>query len=212
MRGGSVSIAGDSAEPECDGRYDLAGWYLVGAVRRLRKSLPSPSPRLVDLGTGRGRDILYLARHGFRVVGIDLSPVYLEKARRRAARLRVPIQLRVGDLRTVRLSGEFDVVFSSCALNNLPKSTRPRRFAHFRRCTSRGGIHAVNAFVRNRRIGAYPETLPDRAPFRPGELRGYYRTWEILVAQTFVFKCLSRGPAHRHSVEVVVARKPARSG
>jgi tellurite methyltransferase len=208
---GVGAAAGDSPELECDGRYDLAGWHLIASVRRLQRTLPSKSPRLVDLGTGRGRDIIYLSRCGFRVLGIDLSPAYLEKARRRAARFGIAISLKIGDLRTVRLTGRYDVIFSSCALNNLPTSLRSRRFAHFRRCTRPGGVHAVNAFVRAPSLGPHPESLPDRSPFRSGELRGYYRGWEILLSHRYDFDCLSREKPHRHSVDVVVARKPGRA-
>jgi tellurite methyltransferase len=157
---------------------------------------------------GRGRDVIYFARRGFRVSGVDLSPAGPAKANRRATRLRTRIHTEVADLRTYRLPGKFDVVFSSSALNHLPPAVRRRRFASFRAATSPGGIHAVNAFVPTPGLPALPDMEPDAYPFRPGELRGYYRDWSILENREFGFDCPFGGFPHRHSMEVVVARSP----
>lgn len=192
-----------------DGRYDLAGWYLMGRIFRLRRSLPRARPRLVDLGMGRGRDILYFVRRGFKVLGIDSAPEAVRRAVRRAARLGVRIETRTQDLRTYRLHGTFDVVYSSCFLNNLPPAVRRRRFADFHAATSPGGIHAVNAFLREPAHAASGEEAPGASPFRRGELRRYYQGWEILESGVVPFKCLGPGPVHRHAVDVLIARKPA---
>lgn len=200
--------AGATVPTPIDGRYDLAGWYLMGRIFRLRRSLPRARPRLVDLGMGRGRDILYFARRGFKVLGIDSSRDAVRRAVRRAARLGVRIETRTQDLRTYPLRGPFEVVYSSCFLNNLPPATRRRRFADFRVATSPGGIHAVNAFLRNSPHPTSAGETPDTSPFRRGELRGYYQGWEILESGVVPFKCLGPGPVHRHTVDVVIARKP----
>lgn len=197
------------ALPPIDGRYDLAGWYLMGKIFRLRRTLPRDPPRLVDLGMGRGRDILYFARRGFRVLGIDWSRAAVDRAVRRADRLGVQIETRTQDLRTYPVRGPFDVVYSSCFLNCLPARSRAQRIAEFQDATSPGGIHAVNAFVRHARRAGADESDAHTAPFRRGELRGYYRGWTILETGTLRFRCLSSGPAHTHEVELLVARKPA---
>lgn len=191
-----------------DGRYDLAGWYLMGKIFRLRRTLPRDPPRLVDLGMGRGRDILYFARRGFRVLGIDWSPAAVERAVRRARRLGVHIDTRVQDLRTSPVRGPFEVVYSSCFLNHLPRAARRRRIAEFQAATSAGGIHAVNAFVREPRPGHREESDPYESPLRRGELRSHYRGWEILESGVVPFRCLAPGPPHEHHVDVIVARKP----
>jgi 2-polyprenyl-3-methyl-5-hydroxy-6-metoxy-1,4-benzoquinol methylase len=89
-------------------------------VVRLQVTLGTRPPTLIDLGMGRARDLIFLAGHGFRTLGIDLSPIGLEKAKRRAARPKVPIRTEIGDLRTHRRKAKFDVVFSRTTLNHLP--------------------------------------------------------------------------------------------
>ena len=44
-------------------------------------------PKLLDLGCGEGRNAVYFAKHGFVVVGLDLSLPGLEKTRRYAEEL-----------------------------------------------------------------------------------------------------------------------------
>lgn len=174
----------------------------------MRRSLPHDPPRLVDLGMGRGRDLIYFARRGFRVLGIDSDLAALGKAERRAARMGARIRTKQADLRTVRLTGTYDVVFSSAALNALPEALRARRIADFQRATSVGGIHAVNAFVPQPRPLPPPELEPGFTDFGRGELRSYYRDWEVLEAKALTFDCRLRGASHQHRVETVVARRP----
>src|SRR4026207_465646 len=40
--------------------------------------------RALEIGCGTGTNAIYLAEHGFDVVGVDVAPVAIEKARSRA--------------------------------------------------------------------------------------------------------------------------------
>ncbi|HEX2186140.1 MAG TPA: methyltransferase domain-containing protein, partial [Chloroflexota bacterium] len=57
----------------------------------LRDHLPPPPAAILDAGGGPGRYALALAQDGYRVTLLDLSPVALELARRRAAELGVEL-------------------------------------------------------------------------------------------------------------------------
>lgn len=199
---------GSREPPRIDGRYDAAGWDLIGSIRRHRRLLGARTPRVIDLGMGRGRDMIFLGRRGFRVFGVDRWDAAMERGRRRAARLGLRFPMAVADLRGYRFPHPFDVVFSSTTLNCLPPAERPRRFESFQRGTRPGGLHAINVFVRGQGLGPGPEAEPLLAPYRRGELRSYYRDWDVLEARGLVFPCASPGPAHRHAVEAIVARKP----
>lgn len=198
--------------PSYDTRFDIVGWYLVRSVVRLKRTLGRRTPSLIDLGMGRGRDLIYFSRHGFRVLGLDISPTGLEKAKRRAARLETLIRTRLGDIRTYQLNSNFDVVYSSCTLNHLPPKLRARRFAHFKAATARGGIHAVNAFFPKPSLPPAPDQDPQETLYREGELRGYYGDWQILDSREFEFDCNFGGTPHRHALDVLIARKPGGAG
>lgn len=192
-----------------EGRFDLAGWELMHALYRHKGGLRSRTPSLIDLGMGRGRDLIFFAGHGFRALGVDLAASGLVKAEKRAARFNLPIRTRLADLRTFRFPRRFDVVYSSSTLNHLPPSIRRARFEHFKTSTVPGGLHAVNAFLLPPGARALPDLDPGLWPFRPGELLGHYRDWEVLEAGRQEIDCrLGGGPGHRHLYEFVVSRRP----
>ncbi len=100
------------------------GWVRAPAARRWR--LWEPNPLLVpcplppgealDLGCGSGRDAVWLAAHGWRVVGVDLLPEALERASELAARCGVADRIRwiEADLRRLKNlpQGPFDLVLA----------------------------------------------------------------------------------------------------
>jgi SAM-dependent methyltransferase len=85
--------------------------------------------RAIDLGCGTGADSIFLAEHGFDVVGVDLSPVAIAKAEKAvtpqaAGRLR----LVVGDLLDLSgagVTGPFDLLFDGGTLDDFPPVLRP---------------------------------------------------------------------------------------
>jgi tellurite methyltransferase len=194
--------------PGYEGRFDAIGWHLMGRIFRLKRTLGKGPLSLVDLGMGRGRDLIYFSRRGFRVLGIDIDRAGLLKARSRAARLRTPIRTQLGDIRTIRLSRKFNVVYSSTTLNHLPKNSRGRRIAHFKASTLAGGINAVNAFVSSPDHEAGSDLDSGVMMFRPGELARYYGNWESIEARELGFDCKFGGSNHKHFVDEVIARKP----
>ena len=58
----------------------------------------TPGARVLDLGCGAGRHAIELAKRGYDVVGIDISPTMLEAATKRAEEAGVRVAFRQGDL------------------------------------------------------------------------------------------------------------------
>ncbi len=72
--------------------------------------LPAQHPDVLDMGCGRGRHSLLLAKEGYRVTGVDLSPRAIETARRKAEENHVPgVRFLTGDMRTWQ-GGPFHIV------------------------------------------------------------------------------------------------------
>jgi len=65
---------------------------------------------LLDVGCGTGNHSIPLARRGYEVTGVDLSPDMVELARRKAAERGIAASFTTGDMRTVSLGRTFDVV------------------------------------------------------------------------------------------------------
>jgi tellurite methyltransferase len=70
-----------------------------------------PKGKVLDVAMGEGRNGVYLATKGFRVIGLDISPRGLEKAQKLAAEQRVVIETKAVDLEQYRLEPDsYEVV------------------------------------------------------------------------------------------------------
>ncbi len=67
---------------------------------------------ILDLGCGTGRHAIELARRGYKVVGLDSSPVMLGRAQDAARRANVDVTFVQGDMREMPFEDAFDGVFS----------------------------------------------------------------------------------------------------
>jgi SAM-dependent methyltransferase len=71
-----------------------------------------PGDRLLELGCGDGALSCLLARQGFEVTGVDISPGMIEEARRRADREAVGVRFEVADTDHFRVAEPYDGVVS----------------------------------------------------------------------------------------------------
>jgi tellurite methyltransferase len=76
-------------------------------------SWPLPKGRALDIATGKGRHAIFLAERGFKVVGIDISPVALKTARRIAEEKSLAIDWQEADLERIELpKNHYDLVLN----------------------------------------------------------------------------------------------------
>jgi ubiquinone/menaquinone biosynthesis C-methylase UbiE len=77
-----------------------------------------PSGRALDAACGTGRHAAHLVRLGYRVLGVDLTPEMLARARERVPRA----EFQTADLRNLPADDDsFDVVVCGLALAHLPE-------------------------------------------------------------------------------------------
>jgi 2-polyprenyl-3-methyl-5-hydroxy-6-metoxy-1,4-benzoquinol methylase len=77
--------------------------------------------RCIDLGCGLGHYAVYLARHGFNVTGVDLSPTAIQKARRNADASNIECRLLTADIIHDDLNelGMFDFAYDYEVLHHI---------------------------------------------------------------------------------------------
>ena len=100
----------------------------------------------LSLGEGEGRNAVFLARAGWRVIGVDRSRVGLSKARRFAAEQGVPLAACVADLAAFPLPPDrFDLVIS--VFCHLPPGVRRELHAAVARALRPGGAIVLEAYT-----------------------------------------------------------------
>lgn len=183
---------------------NLAGWeerYRSGAsgkedrptillVETAEKLAPGTA---IDLACGAGRNALYLAERGWEVTAIDGSERAIELVRERSAARGLQVHTEVTDLTAPDFTIQpdaFDLVLIGYYLQR-------DLFAKVKPAIRPGGV--VVAIAHTPEAG---EAWSEKRA-RPGELREFFRDWEIL----WEYEGPSRDPAHRRPVAEIVARR-----
>ncbi len=94
--------------------FAFAWWhYNVPFFEKIRRIVPAPAS-ILEVGTGTGALAVFLAAHGYEVVGIDNDPQVIERARRFAEYFRVSCRFELGDAFDLSAyAAKFDLAFSS---------------------------------------------------------------------------------------------------
>lgn len=75
---------------------------------------------ILEVGVGTGKNMPFYPQ-GVRMTAIDLTPGMLERARKRAADLRLNIALKIGDVQALEFpDSTFDAVVATCVFCSVP--------------------------------------------------------------------------------------------
>ena len=72
---------------------------------------PSGAKRLLDIGCGTGRHLMTLAKRGYVMTGLDVSPEMITFVEDAARQSHVPLTAVAGDLRHLTVTGTYDAAF-----------------------------------------------------------------------------------------------------
>lgn len=117
-----------------DWLYRIVKWFRVpipwvfGTHPELSELVESgriPPGRAIDLGCGTGREVIYLAQHGFEATGVDISPTAIGMARKAAEAAGAAANFIVDDLTGLtKVTGTFDLIVDYGALNDFTPDQR----------------------------------------------------------------------------------------
>ncbi len=135
---------------------------------------------VIDLGSGAGNDC-FIARAEVgaegKVLGIDFTPLMIEKARINAEKLGFNnVEFRLGDLEKMPVTSNIaDVIVSNCVLNLVPD--KDKVFKEIFRVLKPGGHFSISDVVL---IGTLPESLRKDAEMYAGCVSGAIQKEEYM--------------------------------
>lgn len=132
--------------------------FLSREIERIKRLVPGRSA--LDIACGEGRNSIFLAGHGFRVTGIDISDVGLAKAECRAREEGVEVEFVHADLELYQPVGSFDLVLN---FNFLLRRLIPLEVG----LLNRGGLLLFDTILATPRL---PEPANPDFFLQPGEL------------------------------------------
>lgn len=131
--------------------FDLR--YLFGKTRwdtgivppEVEAFVGSHSPgRALDLGCGTGTNLLYLAQHGWQVVGVDFSRQAVRTARKRLQSAGLTADVQVDDVtRLTGVRGEYNYVLDIGCYHQLSRDDRKAYQMNLKRLLAPGGVWMI---------------------------------------------------------------------
>lgn len=158
--------------------YSTLSGYLEAADLKLGCGMPvehariSTADTVVDLGSGAGNDA-FVARALVgpmgEVVGIDMTPAMIDKAKALATELKLDnVRFRLGDIEDIPMAAsKADVVISNCVLNLVPD--KEKAFSEVYRILKPGGHFCISDVVLK---GELPAPIREAAEMYAGCVSG----------------------------------------
>lgn len=166
--------------------YSQTEGYIETADLGLGCGLPTEFAKIkagdtvIDLGSGAGNDC-FVARHETgpegKVIGIDFTPIMIEKARLNAEKLGYNnVEFRSGDIDAMPISdATADVIVSNCVLNLVPNKSKVIGEIH--RVLKPGGHFSISDIVL---VGDLPKALKEDAEMYAGCVAGAIQKLDYL--------------------------------
>ncbi len=135
---------------------------------------------VIDLGSGAGNDC-FVARHETgvegKVIGIDFTPIMIEKARNNAEKLGYNnVEFREGDIDEMPVNDAVaDVIVSNCVLNLVPNKDKVIKEIY--RVLKPGGHFSISDIVL---VGDLPKALKEDAEMYAGCVAGAIQKQDYL--------------------------------
>lgn len=177
------------------------------AYEILKCFTPDSAKKILDLGSGEGRNSLLFARNGFKVTAVDVSNVGIEKIRGKIKNTNLEINTIVADISEMEINNDYDVIFSMGVLHYIQREKRDKVFQMLKQHTKIGGYNSISVFVKK----PYNKELRSESEienlFYSGELMRYYADWKILYFEEKEKQCNSNNVKHTHIKNTILAQR-----
>ncbi|QCJ69447.1 tellurite resistance methyltransferase TehB [Providencia heimbachae] len=161
-------------------------------VRYLCEQQLAKPCKVLDLGSGRGRNSFYLALQGYDVTAVDINEQHIQAIEFVKKQSGVEnIQTALYDINRHQIEGEYGLIISTVVLMFLQREKVADVVTNMQEHTVSGGINVIVCAVET------PDVPLDLVPFKcflkPDELQNYYKDWDILK--------YNENPGHLHRTD-----------
>jgi cyclopropane fatty-acyl-phospholipid synthase-like methyltransferase len=105
--------------------------------------------RALDIGCGTGTNVITLARHGWRVTGVDFAPRAVTLAKRKIKNAGVQAEVFLNDATKLDgISGPFDLVFDLGCFHGISQPGRAKYLDQLQRILAPGGFWLMYGFLK----------------------------------------------------------------
>lgn len=157
---------------------------------RYVEQLEIPVNRVLELGSGPGRNALYLAEHGSQVDAVDLAKTSVDWANDRARERQLDVSFRQANLFDLSFEqGAYDFVYDSGCFHHIAPHRRNDYIRAVSDALRPGGCFALTCFVEGGQYGGSDITdwevyrqrsLNGGLGFTEEKLRSIFDTFEVL--------------------------------
>ncbi len=135
-------------------------------------------PEILDLGSGDGKNALYLSSKGFRVTAVDNDKKALATLQQQARQSHLAISTCECNIEDYLFARDYDSIVCTWVLHYLSKEKAYQLINRVKQHTMPQGVNLIIAFTNN---GQLQNEDPSRFYLEPNELLELYRGWEILA-------------------------------
>lgn len=136
-----------------------------------------PVGKVLDMGCGQGRNALYLGLKGFDVTAVDNNPNAVQNVEELARIEELNVRAFEYDLNAANIQENFDYMVATVVFMFLMPRYVPDVIANMKEHTNPGGY---NLIVSAMDTEDFPCPMPFPFKFGDGELREYYKDWELV--------------------------------
>ena len=168
-------------------------------------------PQALDLGSGIGRNSIFLAGEGFQTTAVEKDPAKVSLAQRAQTTAGTQYRIIQTGVEEFSLGGPYDLCLLLGILHFLPNATARGVVADLKAATSPSGIHVITASHSDGRR-FFANTLAAQHhlnSFGERDIRECYADWDILSYESYIKRDNHlEGSIDVHPIEKFVVSKP----
>ncbi len=193
-------------------------------VKRLKKIIKySSKGKALDIGAGNGRNSFFLAKNGFEVTAIDISPENIEFIKKISEKQRLNIKAKLIDVRKFKFSPKtYSLIIAISVLDFLKRKEVEKTIKKIKKALKNKGIFYLSVFsIRDPFFKRFKENfkeverntffLPRKQIFRhfftKKEVKDLLKGLEIISFEERRFRDTSHGSPHFHTVIECIVKK-----